>query len=95
MLKRQLPIVNTLGLHARAAAKLVSLAATFKCRITLRREDLDIEANAKSILSVLHLAASLGTNISVTADGEDETEAVEAIEDLFKRGFGELTEPPA
>jgi phosphocarrier protein HPr len=90
MLKRPLPIVNTLGLHARAAAKLVSLAATFKCRITIVREDTGVEANAKSILSVLHLAASLGTQITVIADGVDEAEAVAAIEDLFRNGFGEL-----
>lgn len=90
MLKRPLPIVNTLGLHARAAAKLVSLAAGFKCKITIIREDTGIEANAKSILSVLHLAASLGTNITIIADGVDENEAVAAIEQLFRKGFGEI-----
>lgn len=90
MLKRPLPIVNALGLHARAAAKLVSLAATFKCRITIVREDTGVEANAKSILSVLHLAAPLGTEITVIADGVDEAEAVAAIEELFRNGFGEL-----
>lgn len=90
MLERPLPIINTLGLHARAAARLVRLAATFSSRITLVRKDAGIEANAKSILSVLHLAASFGTNIRVMADGEDEIEAVAAIEELFRNGFGEL-----
>jgi phosphocarrier protein len=90
MLSRPLPIINTLGLHARAAAKLVSLAATFECKIMIIREDTGIEANAKSILSVLHLAASLGTEITVIADGRDEADAVAAIEELFRKGFGEI-----
>lgn len=90
MLKKSLPIVNALGLHARAAAQLVRLAATFRCRITLVREDTGLTANAKSILSVLHLAASFGSRMHVTADGDDETEAVEAIAKLFQDGFGEI-----
>ena len=90
MLKRPLPIVNSLGLHARAAAQLVRLAAKFRCRITLVRDDTGLTANAKSILSVLHLAASFGTSMHVTADGEDETEAMAAIEKLFEDGFGEI-----
>ena len=90
MLRQPLPIVNALGLHARAAARLVRLAAKFKCRITLERADTGLTANAKSILSVLHLAASFGTGLSVSADGEDEFEAVNAIRDLFETGFGEL-----
>lgn len=85
-----LPIVNTLGLHARAAAQLVRLAATFKCRLTLIRDDTGLTANAKSILSVLHLAASSRTGIRLIADGEDESAAVDAIVDLFSRGFGEM-----
>ncbi|MEQ1605608.1 MAG: HPr family phosphocarrier protein [Pyrinomonadaceae bacterium] len=90
MLKANLPIVNALGLHARAAARLVRLAVKFKCLITLVREDTQLTANAKSILSVLHLAASFGTGLSVIADGEDETDAVSAIRELFESGFGEL-----
>ncbi len=90
MVSRSVPIVNALGLHARAAAQLVRLAAGFACTITIVREDLGIEANAKSILSVLHLAAPLGTEITLIADGADEEEAVSAIEALFRKGFGEL-----
>ena len=90
MLKIPLPIVNALGLHARASAKLVRLAARFKCRIALVREDTGVTANAKSILSVLHLAASFGIGLSVVADGDDESEAVAAIKDLFESGFGEI-----
>ena len=91
MLERRLAITNTLGLHARAAAQLVRMANLFRCRITLSRDDNGISANAKSILSVLHLAAGYGANIRLTADGEDEAEAIDAIEKLFVDGFGEIS----
>ncbi len=90
MLKRPLSIVNALGLHARAAAQLVRLAAKFRCRIILVRDDTGLTANAKSILSVLHLAAAFGTSLHITAEGMDETEAVDAITKLFEGGFGEM-----
>jgi phosphocarrier protein len=90
MLRQRLPIVNALGLHARAAARLVRLAVTFKCNMMLIREDTQLSANAKSILSVLHLAASFGTGLTIVADGEDENEAVSAVSELFESGFGEL-----
>ena len=90
MLERSLEIVNSLGLHARAAAQLVRLACSFRSRITLTRKDNGVTANAKSILSVLYLAAGYGIEISVTADGVDEKKAVSAIENLFSSGFGEI-----
>ncbi len=90
MIKRPLPIVNALGLHARAAAQLVRLAATFPCRLTLVRDDTGLTADAKSILSVLQLAAAHGTSVYVTADGDGEAEAIAAIERLFATGFGEV-----
>jgi len=90
MLERPVEIVNSLGLHARAAAQLVRLASGFRCRITIVRYDTGLTANAKSILSVLHLAAAYGVDISVIADGVDESEAMAAIEKLFQDGFGEL-----
>ncbi len=90
MLKRPLPIVNALGLHARAAARLVRLAAGFRSELTLVRDDSGLTANAKSILSVLHLAAAHGARISLIADGPDEEEAMVAIEELFRSGFGEV-----
>ncbi len=83
-------IVNDLGLHARAAAQLVRLAATFKSKIILKRMDDAVFADAKSILSVLTLAASRGTVLGVKVEGIDEIEALKAIEDLFVSGFGEL-----
>ena len=91
MLERHLAITNTLGLHARAAAQLVRMANRFRCRITLTRDDTGVTANAKSILSVLHLAAGCDVNIRLTADGVDEAEAIDAIEKLFVDGFGELS----
>ncbi len=90
MLERPLTIVNALGLHARAASQLVRLANRHRCRITIERTDIGLKANAKSILSVLHLAAGNGTSIFVVADGDDEVEAIAAIEGLFASGFGEL-----
>ena len=90
MLERHLTVINALGLHARAAAQLVRLAGTFRCRIMLIRDDTGVTANAKSILSVLHLAAGYDVKIHLTADGDDEKEAIEAIEKLFLDGFGEM-----
>jgi phosphocarrier protein HPr len=89
MLERELSVTNALGLHARAAAKLVRLANSFKCRMTLMRHDTGVSANARSILSVLYLAAGLGTKITLTADGVDEREAVEQVTKLFGDKFGE------
>ena len=90
MLERKVSVINDLGLHARAAAQLVRLANRFRCLIELRRGDNGITANAKSILSVLHLAAGSGVSLVVAADGDDENEAIDAIESLFLDGFGEM-----
>jgi phosphocarrier protein HPr len=90
MVKTKLKIVNQLGLHARAAAQLVRLAATFKSEIILKRTDDAVFADAKSILSILTLAASKGTELEMTVDGVDEIDALKAIADLFIKGFGEL-----
>lgn len=86
----QVKIVNQLGLHARAAAQLVRLAGNFRSKIKLRRSDTGIAADAKSILSVLTLAASKGTVLIVEADGEDEQSALQAVEEIIANGFGEL-----
>ena len=89
MLEGSVKVVNRLGLHARAAAKLVRLAGTFTSRIFLIRPDRNIEANAKSILSVLALAASEGTELVLRIEGADEGPAFEAVSTLFVSGFGE------
>ena len=85
--RRTMEIVNKLGLHARAAAKLVELASRFGARISIRREGR--EADAKSILRVMTLAASKGANIEVVAEGDDAAEAVDAIERLVAGRFEE------
>ena len=83
-------IINPLGLHARAAAQLVRLAGKFKSQIKLIRTDNNVMADAKSILSVLTLASSKGTELKLTVDGTDEPEAANAIEELINKGFGEI-----
>lgn len=90
MLTSEVKIVNQLGLHARAAAQLVRLAGNFKSTIKLRRSDNSSAADAKSILSVLTLAASKGTVLIVEVKGEDEQTALQSVEEIFANGFGEL-----
>jgi phosphocarrier protein len=82
-------IVNRLGLHARAAAKLVRAATSFRSALRLARADRSYSADAKSILSVLMLAASRGTELTITAEGVDEREALDALCGLIADGFGE------
>lgn len=82
-------IVNRLGLHARAAAKLVRAATGFRSALRLMRADRSASADAKSILSVLMLAAARGTELTITAEGEDEREALDALCGLIADGFGE------
>jgi len=90
MLEGKIKVINPLGLHARAAAQLVRLAGTFQSRIKLYRLDNRTEADAKSILSVLTLAASKGVELNIAADGIDEEAALSAIIEIFKKGFGEI-----
>ena len=85
--RRTLRIVNKLGLHARAAAKLIDLASGFESRIRVVRDGR--EADAKSIMRVMMLAASKGTSIEVVAQGADAAEAVDAIERLVAGRFDE------
>ncbi len=87
MVEKDILIVNKLGLHARAAAKLVSLASTFKADIDLIRDGRTV--NGKSIMGVMMLAASKGTLLKVKATGSDENEAMRQIEELFANKFGE------
>ncbi len=89
MVENSVVITNRLGLHARAAAQLVSAATKFKSQIRVERLDGSASADAKSILSVLMLAASRGTELILRADGVDEIEAVETLSNLFATGFGE------
>jgi len=80
-------IRNRLGLHARAAAKFVKLATGYRSDITLERGGL--QANGKSIMGILMLAAAEGATVKISACGEDEEEAVKALVDLVNGKFGE------
>ena len=90
MLEGKVKIINQLGLHARAAAQLVRLASSFQSSIQIKRTDNNVMAEAKSILSVLTLAAAKGTQLDLTVSGADEQEAFQAITEIFANGFGEL-----
>ncbi|PTY38885.1 phosphocarrier protein HPr [Saccharospirillum sp. MSK14-1] len=87
MIQEQLTIINKLGLHARAAAKLVGVAGQYESHITLRKDGR--EADAKSIMSVMMLAASQGSDLTVDIDGPDAAEAWTAILALVQDRFGE------
>lgn len=87
MVEKEIHVVNKLGLHARAAAKLVSLASNFKSAIDLTKEGRTV--NGKSIMGVMMLAASKGTLLKIKAEGSDEDEALRRIEELFANKFGE------
>lgn len=89
MVERTLLVKAHLGLHARAAAKVVRVARGFNSKVELRRVDNSASADGKSILSVLMLAASRGTQLEATVEGIDEEAAMNAIDKLFAEGFGE------
>ncbi len=93
MAERRLQVTSRLGLHARAAANLVRVASKFKSSLTLQRLDGNAEADAKSILSILSLAASRGTHLRIVARGVDEQEALDAVVGLFSRDFDETEKP--
>ena len=82
-------VVNALGLHARAAARFVHLAARFTAQIRVARDAKVMDG--KSIMGILLLAAARGTTITISADGADEEAAVNALADLVQTGFGEAT----
>jgi phosphocarrier protein HPr len=89
MVECRVVVVNRLGLHARAASQVVRLASRFQSTIKLERTDGSAVADAKSILSVLLLAAARGTELRATAEGVDEKEALDSLCELFAKGFGE------
>lgn len=83
------PIVNDLGLHARAAARFVHAAGRFAARIRVARGGREMDG--KSIMGLLLLAAARGSSITITADGPDESDALAALCALVERGFDEVT----
>jgi phosphocarrier protein len=87
VIEREVTIANELGLHARAAARLVHVASRFSARITLSKDSRTVDA--KSILGILLLAAAKGDRLTIRADGPDETDAVDALTALVLSRFGE------
>lgn len=87
MLQKEFLIVNKLGLHARASALLVKTSSRFSSDVKLARDE--VEVNGKSIMGIMMLAASKGSSVRLTIDGEDETEAFQTIGELISNGFGE------
>jgi phosphocarrier protein len=87
MLTREVEIINKLGLHARASAKLTQLAGKFKCEVWMAKGARRI--NAKSIMGVMMLAAGKGSKVILETDGPDEQEALDALLALIADCFGE------
>jgi phosphocarrier protein HPr len=87
MQNKTVTIVNKLGLHARAAAKFVTLASSFASDIRLARNGQEV--NGKSIMGVMMLAASRGSDITLIASGDDEGQAIDKLSELVEQRFGE------
>ncbi|HEX3020002.1 MAG TPA: HPr family phosphocarrier protein [Chitinispirillaceae bacterium] len=87
MAERLISVINTLGIHARPASMIVQTAMKFKSSITLTKSG--VSADAKSIMSVMMLAAAYKSQVVIKATGEDENEAIEAIASLFEKKFNE------
>lgn len=87
MQRRSVIIINKLGLHARAASKLVATASSFESKVLISRDEKLIDG--KSIMAVLMLAATKGTELEIITDGHDEEEAVQALINLINNRFDE------
>lgn len=87
MISRRITIINKLGLHARAAAKLIATTSRFQSQVRIRRGEREVDG--KSIMSVMLLAASKGTELDIVTDGPDEAEAMEAVCALIDNRFEE------
>lgn len=87
MIKRTVEVINRLGLHARPAAQLVTVAARFQSEVFFSKDDLRV--NGKSIMGVMMLAAEKGTELTVEIDGPDEEAAMQELLRVVQSGFGE------
>ena len=87
MIQQEIEIINKLGLHARASAKLTKLAGSFPCDVWLARGDRRV--NAKSIMGVMMLAAGIGTTVELETNGDQEQPAMDALVALMNDKFGE------
>ena len=88
--EREVKIPNKYGLHARPAMQFVELANQFGCKVDVSNGSLSVDA--KSIMSVMRLAGTRGTVLTITADGDDAQKAVDALVHLVAGGFGEMEE---
>jgi phosphocarrier protein HPr len=88
MIEKTVKIINKAGMHTRPAATIVKMASKYKCEFYISRNGLNI--NGKSIIGVMTLAAEMGSEVTLTFDGEDEQQAANEIVDYFNRGFDEL-----
>ena len=89
MIRQPLRVINRLGLHARAAAKLVRLVCGYASEVHLSHENQNQHIDARSILGILMMAASQGSYLIATIDGSDESDVGDAIRELFENRFGE------
>ena len=87
MINEKITVINVLGLHTRAAAKLVALSAKFESKVEIQKNDQ--VANCKSIMSIIVLGVTKGTTLDLMISGADELEARDAIKELFNNRFGE------
>ncbi len=87
MIQQNLKIINRLGIHARPAAKIAQTASQFACNIQLQKDGVTVDA--KSIMGVMMLAAEFGSSLCVMADGDDEQQAISALQKLFENKFDE------
>ncbi len=87
MVERDVPIINKLGLHARAAAKFVTLASSYSCDVQLARNQRAV--NGKSIMGVMMLAAAKGSTVKIIVNGVDELEALDSLAELVNNRFDE------
>ena len=87
MISQSVTVVNQLGMHARASAKFVHLAARFQAQVRVARDRREMDG--KSIMGILLLAAARGSTITISAEGADEADAVTALVELVQSGFGE------
>lgn len=87
MIVREVTVVNQAGLHTRPASMIVRTASRFRSDFFIQKDDYEI--NGKSIIGVMTLAAEQGSTLTLVFDGDDESDAAEAIAALFEQGFGE------
>ncbi len=88
MIEKTVKIINKAGMHTRPAATIVKMASKYRCEFFISKDGLNI--NGKSIIGVMTLAAEMGSEVTLTFDGEDEQRAADEIVDYFNRGFDEL-----